>query len=187
VLEYASKEKLDELEIRAIEKYNSTTDSYGYNVRLGGNNSINTNSIVYHNLKNIINDIKNTKMYFKDIAKKYGVSGSTISRISSGIIWYQDNQVYPFRPIRKKAEVTYCSKCGSKLSKGKHISNLCINCLNKQRSNYLTKEQLVKGIKQGLYLQQIANKHGVSHTTVRRWLKRYGLTPLINGKEIYTS
>jgi group I intron endonuclease len=85
VIEYADINILDELEIKYIKKYKSLINENGYNIKDGGNGRPNTNSIVYDNLDNIINDISNTNIFIKDIAKKYNISSSLVSSINNGL------------------------------------------------------------------------------------------------------
>lgn len=172
ILEYAPLNKLDELEIKMIKKYDSTNYNKGYNICRGGSNSINTKSVIYQNFQAITNDIKSTKMVFKDIAKKYSISISTVSQINLGQRWHNDSLCYPIRDKNaNKVMKYYCKDCGSLLSR--HAKNLCRSCYDKARCNNLTKDLLIEAIDNGLYIQQIANKYNVSHTTVRRWFKKY--------------
>lgn len=176
VLEYAPLTKLDELEIKYINQFDSINS--GYNIREGGNGKINANSIIYKNLSDIISDIKSNKLYFKDIAKKYNVTPALITYINQGKVWEQGSLEYPIRHTKeKKYHAAVCLNCGKRLSltKERSKSKLCQSCYNSKRSGNITKKKLLKDIANGLYIQQIANKYSVTHTTVIRWIKKFNI------------
>ena len=95
---------LDKKEKEYIEFYDSTNKEKGYNILEGGNVSgkrgiENCNAAFNQNqLEQIINLlINNTDMSLIDIANKFGVTQSTILKISRGYSYRQENLTYPLR------------------------------------------------------------------------------------------
>ena len=95
---------LDKKEKEYIEFYDSTNKEKGYNILEGGNVSgkrgvENCNAAFNQNqLEQIINLlINNTDMSLIDIANKFGVTQSTILKISQGYSYKQENLTYPLR------------------------------------------------------------------------------------------
>lgn len=95
---------LDKKEKEYIEFYDSTNREKGYNILEGGNASgkrgiENCNAAFNQSqLEQIINLlINNTEMSLIDIANKFGVTQSTILKISQGYSYKQENLTYPLR------------------------------------------------------------------------------------------
>lgn len=101
--------KLDEIESKYIEQYNSTNPEIGYNV-LKFTNVADKRGMQHPNSKinqeillEIIDLLENNiELSYADIAKKYNVSSSTIGCINKGKRYYQKDLQYP---IRKKQYV----------------------------------------------------------------------------------
>lgn len=96
-------ENYNEREKYWIKYYNSIVPN-GYNLLEGGNeppyssgedcwNASITNEIA----QKIINDLKNTSLKMKEIAKKYNINYSTIRHINYGEGWVDINEHYPLR------------------------------------------------------------------------------------------
>ena len=105
ILEECQVEDLDLLERYWIVKENTITP-FGYNVTL---DTTTTHTTFYHFgidvFQKIVSDIKNTCLSLKDIAAKYEVNISTISRINAGKIHIIENEKYPLREIQEAAKI----------------------------------------------------------------------------------
>lgn len=75
--------------------------------------------------------------------------------------------------ISKK--ITYCEKCGCKISKNAH---LCINCHNDTQRKCITpsKLELYNILKKYGNFKKVGLLYGVSDNTVRNWCTKYGLS-----------
>lgn len=84
-------------------------------------NKTNSKKMTNKTLHGIINDLQEGKLYYKDIAEKYGFSTYTIKRINQGKTYKQDNLDYPIRKFR-------------------------LNTRNKNNTNIITQENINKAI-----------------------------------------
>lgn len=98
-------EDLDSREIYWI-KLIGSREPNGYNVTVGGVGtgggieSVCSRFKTEEEFMEVVDDIRSTDMTFDDIAKKYGVSGSTISTINTGAYYRRDDFKYPLRETR---------------------------------------------------------------------------------------
>ena len=98
-------EDYDNREIQLIKELNTLSPN-GYNVATGGGNYVAfgenhpRNTISEDTVLNIINDLKNSKLSDRDIAKKYGCTDKVVADVNHGYSHRQDNEKYP---IRKKS------------------------------------------------------------------------------------
>lgn len=99
-------ENYDEREIYWINYYNALYPN-GYNIAPGGSGVLNGTKSLAATIKdeqildNIINDLKNTKLLYSEIAKKYNIlNDNIICRINTGACYKKDNINYPIRPQR---------------------------------------------------------------------------------------
>ena len=157
-----------------IEYYNSKTPN-GYNICDGGENppikkgEENGNS--FHSkeeIREIKKLLKNTNLSFKEIAKKYNYnSHSTIGYINQGIIWYDENEVYPLRN-------TGCNKNLSSQKVQLIIHDLLNTNLTQQAiaDKYNIGRHIVTAINNGESYKQI------NHTYPLRQLKKRKRQPL---------
>jgi hypothetical protein len=95
---------LDEIENKWIDYYNATDRSIGYNILKEGNASnkrgVNNCNAIFNQeqIDEIVNLLlNNTKLSYKDIGMKYGVSQDTILRISQGYTYFNPSLSYPLR------------------------------------------------------------------------------------------
>lgn len=102
-------ENYDEREIYWIDYYNSIYPA-GYNIAVGGNGMYNGTKNISSLIKNekilnaIINDLQNTEMSYKEIAKKYSIENDVlICRINTGTCYRKSNLNYPIRKERASA------------------------------------------------------------------------------------
>ena len=85
ILEECSYKDLNEKEAQYIKKYNCITP-LGYNIREESNSCASSQFIKLNKLEflSLINDIKNSDISFKDLAKKYDLDLSMIYYINRG-------------------------------------------------------------------------------------------------------
>lgn len=102
-------EDYDEKEIYWIDYYNSIYPN-GYNIAIGGSGTYSGTKNICSLIKDeeildlIINDLQNTKMSYKEIAKKYNIDNDVlICRINTGTCYKKDNLIYPIRKERADA------------------------------------------------------------------------------------
>ena len=126
-----------------IKFYNCTTPN-GYNMSEGGENPPTfygkDHPLCSHSEDTVLlvkKMLKETKISSKEIANLTGYNTSSINRINLGELWFDENEVYPLRK-----EGTYQSK--------------------KERCIAIIEDLLHTDMSQ----KEIANKHGVSRTTV---------------------
>ena len=94
----------NEREIYWIEFYNSLTPN-GYNIQKGGENPPVFYGIEHGNssikdseiLLMLKNDLKNTKLSYSELAKKYNTNKKTVLRINHGISYSELSESYPLR------------------------------------------------------------------------------------------
>ena len=94
----------NEREIYWIETYNSLTPN-GYNIQKGGENPPVLYGIEHGNssikdseiLLMLKNDLKNTKLSYSELAKKYNTNKKTVLRINHGISYSELSESYPLR------------------------------------------------------------------------------------------
>ena len=94
----------NEREIYWIEIYNSLTPN-GYNIQKGGENPPVLYGIEHGNssikdseiLLMLKNDLKNTKLSYSELAKKYNTNKKTVLRINHGISYSELSESYPLR------------------------------------------------------------------------------------------
>lgn len=94
----------NEREIYWIEFYNSLTPN-GYNIQKGGENPPVLYGIEHGNssikdseiLLMLKNDLKNTKLSYSELAKKYNTNKKTVLRINHGISYSELSESYPLR------------------------------------------------------------------------------------------
>lgn len=105
-------ENYDEREEYWIEYYDCTFPK-GYNIAKGGNGTeagiYNISSIIKDEktLLNIIDDLKNTKMEYKEISDKYNLNNEVlICRINTGACYRQKEIDYPIRKERADALIS---------------------------------------------------------------------------------
>lgn len=97
-------ENYNEREIYWIEFYNSLTPN-GYNIQKGGENPPVLYGIEHGNssikdseiLLMLKNDLKNTKLPYSELAKKYNTNKKTVLRINHGISYSELSESYPLR------------------------------------------------------------------------------------------
>lgn len=174
ILEECQIEDLDLLEQYWIKKEN-TISPFGYNIAL---DTSSTHTTFYHFgidiFENIVKDIKETNLTFKDIAQKYCLNVSTISRINAGKIHILENESYPLRKAVSDTK-NYCQNCGRQISTKK--ASLCVECsaLKRRVVERPDKDTLYNELKNSSFLA-VGRKYGVSDNAIRKWCATYGLS-----------
>lgn len=173
ILEECTLEQLDEKEQFWIKYYNSITPN-GYNVT----DYINGNSTHFRfhsekDINNIIFDILNTNLSFTDIANKYNINISNISRINKGETHIQEGLSYPLRKQDSKKE-HYCKKCGKQLKS--YYASYCRECYKKecQKELIISREEL-KNLIRKIPFTKIGVQFNVSDNAIRKWCIKYNL------------
>lgn len=171
ILELCDKEFLNEKEIYYISKFNSVTPN-GYNQTYGGQNP-HISKLSKENIKNIMNDLKNTNILQKELAIIYGVHYGTICDINVGKTWHMDIE-YPIRKIKRSNK--YCKICGKLLSYGSKKCNKC-RSIDERHVERPEKIVLAKMIFETSFTE-VALKYGVSSTSIKKWCLSYGIPHL---------
>lgn len=167
IIEECKEKKLNEKEIFWIEHYNTFFN--GYNQTLGGDHG---KSVPKENILGIFEDLENTQLTHREIAKRRNVSIEMVDGINTGRHWHQ-NREYPIqkynRPVKKNGHCSCCKKIIDIRNK------LCLDCYKKEYSkNIPPKKQLTEDLLTYSMLQ-IGKKYNVSDNTVRKWCKKYEL------------
>lgn len=149
ILQECKIEELDSYEEFYIKKYN-TINPNGYNVESSVNgNSRNYSGYSEEIISNIIFDIKNSSLSLTEIADKYSVNKSTITRINKGDVHRRENESYPLREKIKKERVEKYSKCPDR--------------------------DTLKALIYDKTFCDIGREYGVSDNAVRKWCDKYSL------------
>lgn len=165
---------LNLLESNYIKKFNSLVPN-GYNIVFQDNQQ-------YHNfifydyelLLQIVKDIKNKELSFKNIAIKYDLDISMIYYLNRGDYHNLPGEEYPLRPVKDMSKKSYlCIDCGKEISKGALRCNKCSH-LNQRIIEHPTRDQLKEMIKT-MPFTKIGLKYGVSDNTIRKWCKNENL------------
>lgn len=171
IIEECVPQNLNEREIYWANYYNSYTP-FGYNGALCGNGHGHPTSLENIDIaRQIINDLRFTKMTGIEIGNKYKISDQTISDINVGRAWHFVDETYPIR-IRTKKQYR-CIKCGKPISDS---AKMCLECSHKeqQKCKRPSKLELLKEIATSSFVA-VGAKHKVTSNAVKKWCKSYGL------------
>ena len=177
IIEECSANQLAEKEQYWITFYNSLVPN-GYNVAEAGFQTIHTIYATYDKktLYSIIQDLKNNNLTMKEIANKYSLNVSTISRINKGTIHKQNGIKYPIRNTQTiKPYIKKCIDCGKIIS---HTAIRCTSCDGKFKASHnvlpVSREQL-KQLIRNIPFTQIAKLYNVTDNAIRKWCDKYSL------------
>ena len=125
-------------------------------------------------LQNIIKDLEECNLTMVEIAKKYSINTSTVSRINSGKIHIQEGRVYPIRiSLKNELKQNYCCDCGKVITSR---ATRCPRCyqINQRVIERPGREELKQLIRITPFTK-IGEKFKVSDNAVRKWCKTYNL------------
>ena len=171
IIEQCSIEQLDERENYWITFYQSLYPN-GYNI-VENNSSIHTvYNIPKQTILDIIQDLKKSELSVIEIAEKYKVSNSTISRINTGKTYVFENIEYPIRNTQPKKK-NYCIDCGKEIS---YYAIRCKKCNGKYQQNEIpiSREEL-KQLLRTTPFTKIGAQYNVSDNAIRKWCDKYNL------------
>lgn len=169
VIEECDKEELDDREKYWINYYNSL--EMGYNMSTIDNYQ---RKLTLEQVKAIREDIKNSKLLFKDIANKYKISHSLINQINSGEMWFTWEEDFPLRKTDSVKILNKCPYCGATIGKK---SKTCIDCykiLQNKAMNDVGKEKLKELVRNNT-LTKSAEILKISIRTLKRWLDKFSI------------
>lgn len=173
VIEECSKDELNQREKYWIKYYNSYLgfkNSNGYNMTLGGETS-SAHILSYEDVENIQQLLLTTRISQTDIGKQFGVSQVTVSQINQGLIWVNEDLIYPLRS--KKYKYNYCIDCGAIISKK---ATRCVKCQSKIRySTVKPNREELKQLIRTTPFTAIGKQYNVSDNAVRKWCDSYNL------------
>ena len=171
-------EKCDENDLNARESYwinfFQSLVPNGYNV----SDITESNHSLYiyfskEELCQIIDDLENTSLSLAEIANKYAVNISTISRINAGSIHHLDNKDYPIRNTNRTSQITLCVDCGKQIT---NKSIRCNSCAGKFKAVAPPIERdKLKLLIRTIPFTTIAKQYEVSDNAIRRWCDKYNL------------
>lgn len=174
ILEECLEKDLDKKEQEYIIKYNSIVPQ-GYNIILTSSersqNFFNYNKEIFDE---IIKDIKEDILSFKDIAKKYELDLSMIYYLNRGDYHTIENESYPLRKVKDMTKKRhYCIDCGIEIGKNALRCSKCDHI--KQRvCERPSREVLKEKIRKQSFVK-IAAEYGVSDKAISKWCEKYGL------------
>ena len=200
ILEECLKEELNEKESSYIKKYNSNSESCGYNLTPGGDSKGPTlKKLTEEQLQEIFKLLKSSNLSQTEIAKRYGVTQQVISEINQGNEYFCEDKNYPIRSAsqamkisKAKKKVTdgeikewddllqlsarKCQQCG-KIFYGEEDRKFCSqDCSHLAQRVALrpSREVLKTEVRQESFLS-LGRKYKVSDSTIRKWCKAYNL------------
>lgn len=175
IIEICNKEILNEREAYWIQFYNSLKPN-GYNIE---DNTESNHSLYVHftkeELYDIINDLTTTTLSLSEIANKYHLNVSTISRINNGSIHHLDQLIYPLRDTNynKVTKYYFCIDCGKQISPKAIRCNICEG-KNRQTQLPIDRNELKQLIRTTSFTS-IGKQFNVSDNAVRKWCDKYNL------------
>lgn len=156
--------------IKYYNSYLGFKNSNGYNMTLGGETS-SAHILSYEDVENIQQLLLTTRISQTDIGKQFGVSQVTVSQINQGLIWVNEDLIYPLRS--KKYKYNYCIDCGAIISKK---ATRCVKCQSKIRySTVKPNREELKQLIRTTPFTAIGKQYNVSDNAVRKWCDSYNL------------
>lgn len=125
-------------------------------------------------LNNIIFDIKNNILSFKEIADKYNLDLSMIYYLNRGDYHYQETENYPLRQVKDfSKQHYYCIDCGIEL---KTNAKRCPNCAHiAQRKITRPNRETLKDMIRSMPFTKIGKEFGVTDNAIRKWCQEMNL------------
>lgn len=174
ILEECLEKDLDKKEQEYIIKYNSIVPS-GYNIILTsperGQNFSKYDKEIFNE---IIKDIKEDTLSFKNIAKKYELDLSMIYYLNRGDYHTIENETYPLRKVKDISKKRhYCIDCGIEIGPNALRCSKCDH-IKQQVCERPSREILKEKIRKQSFVE-IAKEYGVSDKAISKWCERYNL------------
>ena len=190
IIEECKPSQLNERENYWIRFYQSNNEEKGYNLKLAGTESYNhTGTLPREKLEHIWDDLKNSEMSQKEIAKKYEVSYDSVCSINVGRTWRREDFDYPIRKyprgerynriksiyrIRVDGKTkNHCSVCGKEISLDAKMCPLCF-AKSERKTQWPERDELKRLIRTKSFLE-IGRMFNVSDNAIRNWCKFYRL------------
>lgn len=174
ILEECKVEELDDKERYYIKKYNSLIPN-GYNITSGGGTANqNYSNYSLSTLKNIVKDLKETTLSFKEISEKYSLDLSMIYYLNRGDYHTFENEKYPLREVKDfSKKISYCIDCGKEISKGAIRCSICDH--KKQQVCERPSRAVLKDMIRNESFVKIGKMFGVTDNAIKKWCKSYNL------------
>ena len=176
ILTECDKTDLNALEQHWIEFYQSNNPNFGYNLTAGGDAPAEVNFKISDEEVLQIYDLLKEGVMQKEIAERFNISQSEVSRLNTGETRAQLGFIYPIVPVTKKE--TYCRDCGKPISIG---AIRCIQCEASLRAsiaiegeNRPTRSELKEMLRTQTFVS-IGKMYGVSDNAVRKWCDYHNL------------
>lgn len=174
VLEECDVNLLNEREEFFIKQYNSIAPN-GYNIE-EKDNGHKSYFLKYskETFLSIIDDIKNSKLSFKEISSKYDIDLSMVYYLNRGDYHTLENETYPLRVVQDFSKKEHkCIDCGNSITKG---ATRCVKCSHKltYKCEHPTREILKELIRTKSFVE-IGKIYGVSDNSIKKWCKKYDL------------
>ena len=175
ILEECSYKDLDKKEAQYIKKYNCITP-LGYNIREESNSCASSQFIKLNKLEflSLVNDIKNSDISFKDLAKKYDLDLSMIYYINRGDFHQLEEEQYPLRQVQDfSKQYHYCIDCGKEIKTNALRCPECSHIANR-KCQRPEREELKKLIRTTSFVE-LGKQFGVTDNAIKKWCKSYDL------------
>lgn len=176
ILVECDKTDLNDLEQYWIGIYQSNNPNFGYNLTAGGDAPAEINFKISDEEVLQIYDLLRGGTMQAEIANKFGISQSEVSRLNTGETRAQMGFVYPI--FTEKRKEYYCQDCGTTIS---YKAVRCRKCEASKRAcaaieseNRPTREELKNLIRTQSFVA-IGKQYGVSDNAVRKWCDYHNL------------
>ena len=166
VIEECSISSLNDREEFWIKSYDSTNPEKGYNIQASSENCPPANrKLTDQDVNEICNLLINSFLSQEEIAARFQIDQSVVSRINNGKAYVLENISYPLRKNEKRSY--NCINCGAIISKK---STYCVKCAMTMRQKVIrpSREEL-KLLIRTLSFLEIGRRFNVSDNAIRKW------------------
>lgn len=117
----------------------------------------------------IINDLLYSSLSMQEIADKYKINKSNVSRINRGETHKQENLIYPLRKANNINSNNYCIDCGKKISLTSTRCNACegLHRVIPLEKMPITREEL-KNLIRNVSFTEIGRRFNVTDNSIRK-------------------
>lgn len=198
ILKESEIESLEKIEYQFIKYYYDTNPNNLYNkfIKNSKDNVVRSNLLLDSELtSSLINDLRNTKVSYKELSKKYGYSENTLYDFNAGYYYRLEGLEYPIRKYKAtKQYITHtliCKYCNKEFKhtnkKTKYCSDYCINNSKLKNSIIVGNDFIIRnGVKinrNELYnkllasnFEKVSKYYGVSSNALRKWCDLLGIS-----------